>query len=70
MNIKITNRTPEGVIVDLTGSEVKSGGKTTLSVTDEQFRALVNLFAAHLAGMKPKRGPKAKAEPIDKGKHP
>ena len=70
MNVKITNRLPEGVIVDLSGAEVKSGGRTTLSVTDDQFRALANLFAAHLAGMKPERAPKAKAPPIDKGKHP
>ncbi len=70
MNIKITARTPEGAIIDLLGSEVKSGGSTTISLTDEQFAAFTSVCVTHLDSMKRSRAPKKKAKPIGKGKHP
>ena len=69
MNVKITPRQPEGVLVDLEGSEVKPNGKTTLSLSAEQFAKFTSLCSTHLERT-PKREAKAPAEPIGKGRHP
>lgn len=70
MNVKITARQPEGVLVDLEGSEVKPGGKATLSLSREQFRALTNVLASHLWKTSEPHEPKPALPAIGKGRHP
>lgn len=55
MNVKITPRKPEGVLIDLEGPEVRSGGRAVLALSDAQFAAFVGFFSRHLERKQPKK---------------
>lgn len=75
MKVKITDRAPEGVLVDVSGSEVKKSGRHSmaLSLSEVQLAAFVDLLARKLQKIRAGRAvPPAPdgTKPDDQGRHP